>query len=129
MIEAAIDKARQIDRKQAIKCVVKPLTTRRPVFVVSEDPRLPPLEPIQQKHWRAVTTLDPYLKEVFPEPPILPNKRQKNLKDLCIRAKIPTIQPKYQKRKNRGMTKCGKQCPICPFVLEEKEVNRDNCTW
>ena len=27
------------------------------------------------------------------------------------------------------MTKCCKQCPICPFVLEEKEVNRDNCTW
>ena len=38
--------------------------------MVSWDPRLPHMEAIQQKHWRAMTTLDPYLKEVFPEPPL-----------------------------------------------------------
>ena len=129
MIEAAIDKARKIDRKQAIKRVVKPQTTRRPVFVVSWDPRLPLLEPIQQKHWRAMTTLDPYLKEVFPEPPLLAYKRQKNLKDLCIRAKVPEIQPKYKKRIQKGMKKCPKQCPICPWVLEGKEIKTNKCNW
>ena len=103
--------------------------TGRPVFVISWDPRLPPLEPIQQKHWRAMTTLDPYLKEVFPEPPLLAYRRQKSLKDLCIRAKVPQVQPKFQKRKAKGMKKCKKQCPICPFVLEGKEIRGNKYTW
>ena len=103
--------------------MVKPQTIGRPVFVI------PDLGPIQQKHWRAMTTLDPYLKEVFPEPPLLAYKRQKNLKDLCIRAKVPPIQPKHQKRNLKGMRKCKKQCPICPFVREEKVIKRNNCTW
>ena len=27
------------------------------------------------------------------------------------------------------MKKCKKQCPICPFVKEEKVIKRNNCTW
>ena len=129
IIEAALGKARKISREQALRRVVKPLANRRPVFVVSWDPRLPDLGPIQQKHWRAMTTLDPYLKEVFPEPPLLAYKRQKNLKDICIRARIPKIQPKFKKRNCKGMKKCMKQCPICPFVCEGKNIKTETFTW
>ena len=47
---------------------------------VLRDPRLPPLDAIQQKHYRAMTSLDPYLKEVFPEPPLVAFKKQKKHK-------------------------------------------------
>ena len=76
-----------------------------------------------------MTTLDPYLKEVFPEPPLLAYKRQKNLKDICIRAKIPNIQPRNTKRNCKGMKKCIKQCPICPFVIEGKNIKTETFTW
>ena len=68
MIDAALAKARLIPRKEALKKVVKTNNLRRPVFAVSWDPRLPSIDAVQQKHWRAMVALDPYLKEVFPQP-------------------------------------------------------------
>ena len=82
IIEAAIEKARKIDRKQAIKWVVEPQTTKR----------------------------------VFREPPLLAYRRQKSLKDLCIRGKVPQIQPMYQKTKIKRHEKVHKAMsymPIC----------------
>ena len=129
MIEAAIAKARAIPRHQALKKVVNTNTETRPVFVVSWDPRLPSIDTIQQKHWRAMTTMDPYLKEVFPEPPMTAYKRQKNIKDTCIRAKVPKQIPQRPKREMPGMTKCKKGCIICPFILEDKKITANNFTW
>ena len=73
IIEGANSKARKIPRNIAIR------------KVVSWDPRLPPNDTIEQKHWR-VMALDPYLKQVFPEAPLVAYKRQKNLKEHLIRA-------------------------------------------
>ena len=77
MIDAALKKARAIPREEALKCVVKTTNIRRPVCVVSWDPRFPSLSAMQQKHWQSMTTSDPYLAEVFPDPPLIAYKRQK----------------------------------------------------
>ena len=71
MIDTAISRARSIPRSVAIKKVARDSdsTNRRPVFVVSWDPRLPSIPALTQKHWRTMTTQDPYLQDVFPEPP------------------------------------------------------------
>ena len=61
LVLAALDKAKQIPRKKALEYVVKPRQSKRPVFVVSWDPRLPSIDALQQKHWRAMTN-DPYLR-------------------------------------------------------------------
>ena len=126
MVSAALEKAKLIPRDIALKYVVKPRQSKRPVFVVSWDPRLPSIDALQQKHWRAMITLDPYLKEVFPEPPITAYKKQKNIRDLVIRARIPTKD--RNKRYIKGMKKC-KGCVICPFIKERKEVKDKNITW
>ena len=60
-------------------------------------------------------TQDPYLKDVFPLPPLVAYKRQPNLKDKIIRAKVPDAVRKRPKREIPGMKKCL-NCPICPFV-------------
>ena len=130
MIESAIRRARSIPRSESLKCVVKPNTSRRPVCVVSWDPGLPSFSAIQQKHWRTMTTTDSYLKEVFPEPPLTAFKRQKNIKDFLIRAKIPPNKFSRPKRHMFGMRKCGKQCTACPFIRECKEVkSKENFKW
>ena len=77
MVDGAIKKTNHITREEALKKVVKQNTSKRPVMVVSWDPRLPPLDVIQQKHYRAMTSLDPYLKEVFLEPPLVAFKKTK----------------------------------------------------
>ena len=51
IINAALEKARSIPRKVAIKRVARePLQQRRPVFVLSWDPRLPSVSALTQKH-------------------------------------------------------------------------------
>ena len=128
MVQAAIDKARKIPRNIALRKVVKSVNTKRPVAVVSWDPRLPPIDTIQQKHWRGMTSLDPYLKQVFPEPPLLAYKRQKNIRDYLIRAKLPPKQTRPI-RHIKGMTKCKRNCVICPYILEGREISGGEFKW
>ena len=45
-INGAIDKATNIPRSDALKKVMKSKTSDRPVFVISFDPRLPPISNI-----------------------------------------------------------------------------------
>ena len=65
-----------------------------------------------------MTSEDMYLKEVFPEPPLTAFRKQRNIKDHIIRAKVPKSQPNYPKRYMKGMKKCGRNCPACPFIKE-----------
>ena len=96
-IVAAIEKARQISRIEALKKVVKEDTQQRSVFAITYDPRLPSVSKIIQKHWRSMIQ-DPYLEEVFPLPPLVAYKRQPNIKDKLIRAKIPDKADQRPKR-------------------------------
>ena len=74
-------------------------------------------------------TSDPYLSEVFPNPPIVAYKRQKNIKNFLIRAKIPSKQKYNPKRNTNGMKKCGKSCPACPFISEGKFITLNKRRW
>ena len=125
MIDSAMTKARKITRDQALKLVAKPTTTRRPVFVVTWDPRLPSIQAITNRHWRTMTMVDPQLQEVYPEPPLIAYKCQKNIKDFLIRANVPPSLRKNQKRIIPGMEQCiykGRQCHTCPYVKETSEI-------
>ena len=77
---------------------------QRPVFAVKYDPRLPSITNIQTKHWRSMTFQDKYMEEVFPQPPLTAFERQRNLRDILIRAKVPPPPEHYSKRILRGMS-------------------------
>ena len=103
MVEAAQEKARKIKIVQALKeCMAKPTTTRRPVFVVTWDPRLPNIPAITRRYWRTMIVTDPYLQEVYKEPPLIAYRRQKNMKDFFIRT-TPT-ETKLQKNNTKHET-------------------------
>ena len=70
LIDSAINKAKQIPRTEALKKVERATSSKRPVFVVSYDPRLPSITKIVTRHWRTMHQ-DPYLAYVFPLPPIV----------------------------------------------------------
>ena len=76
-----------------------------------------------------MTRKNPYLAEVFPEPPLVAFKRQKNIKDYLVRSKVTPIQNRKSQRDKRGMRRCGKQCPACPFVKEGKFIKYNKSTW
>ena len=54
-----------------------------------------------------MTLSSPYMKEVFPEPPLVAYKRQKNVSDFIIRAKVAPPPKNYPTRRMNGM----KQAP------------------
>ena len=92
----------------------------RPILVIPYDPRLPAIPAIVRKHWRTMT-LDPYLKEVFPLPPLVAYKRPENIRDKLIRSKVPPIRNMRENRKQPGCKKCN-NCSICPYVNNCKVV-------
>ena len=99
-----------------MKKVIRNKQTKRPIFVVTFDPRLPSIGKILKKHWRTMVTNDPSLKETFPEPPLVAYRRPKSIRDKLIRSEVPKLSSR-PKRELRGMKKCLK-CPFCPFVVE-----------
>ena len=114
----------KIPRAQALKKSKKVNKEKIPVFALKYDPRLPSIPEIVNKHWRAMICQDQHLKEVFKCPPITAFKRQKNLKDKIIRAKVadpPNLRPK---RQTNGMKRCGKMCSACPYIKEGKDIDK-----
>ena len=75
-----------------------------------------------------MTSLDPYLKEVFPEPPLVAFKKQKNIREHLIRAKLPSKTINRPRRQNKGMKKC-QRCLICPYIIEGREVKNSRFRW
>ena len=127
MVDTALRKAKAIPRSTALKKVVAHKQSKRPIFATFYDPRLPNLQQIQLKHWRSMTQ-DPYLKEVFPEPPLMAFKRQKNIKDFLVRAKVPANKTRPQ-RNLRGMKKSTMQCNACPYIKEGTEIKGYYFKW
>ena len=91
---------------------------------------IPDIQNIQNKHWRSMKNSDQHLAEVFPEPPMVGYRKQRNLQSFLIKSKVPKPPEKYPKRQINGMLKCGKSCPTCPFIKEGKEINiNQNSKW
>ena len=91
--------------------------------------RLPSIPSIQNKHWRSMVSQNPYLAEVYPEPPLTAYKIQRNIRDSIVRARVPPPLSQYPRRQINGMKKCERGCIICPFVKEAKHVKGNTFTW
>ena len=127
LLDSAIERARQIPRKVALKRVNRQKKTNGPIFAHTYDPRLPPMAQIQARHWRTMVHKNSYLAEVFTRPPLTAYRRQPNLRNYLIRAKLPKNE--RNKRVIKGMKKCGKGCPACPYIKEGKSVKINNKEW
>ena len=104
-----------MNREEALKYRPKKENDRT-IYVVTYNTTLPSVSQILQKHWRVMST-DPYLKKVFPKPPMVAFRRPKNLKDHLIRAKLPPLPQVRQRRILNGMTACNRAvCETCPYV-------------
>ena len=120
MIEDAIQKVLKMSRDEALEEKPKKENDRT-IFVVTYNPALPSISNILRKHWRVMAN-DPYLKKVFPSPPMVAFRRPKNLKDKLVKARVPPMPEKREKRKITGMKTCNeKLCETCPFVQQKKQ--------
>ena len=74
-------------------------------------------------------TNDQYMKEVFPQPPIIAYRRQLWVaRDFIIIAMVS--EPKSPQRHTRVMSKCGQACTACPYIQERNNIwIKENSYW
>ena len=83
--------------------------------MVTWDPRLPSLQAIVQKHWRTMASVDPYLQEVYQEPPLVAEKYQ-------------GLSDQYQKnekepyKRNTRNEEMQQTLSGCPYIKEQKQI-------
>ena len=70
---------------------------------------------------------DPFLSSFLPL--LTAYKRQKNIRDHLIRAKVPSSPKSYPVRRVRGMKRCGKNCSACPYIREVKSLHINRNEW
>ena len=121
-IDRALEKAKKVPRKQALRKKKQKGQQKRPTFAVQFDPRMPSVTNVVSKHWRSMISQNQYLAEVFKEPPLTAFKKQRNIKDHLIRAKVADPPKMRPERKINGMFKCEKNCPLCPYIKEGKSI-------
>ena len=130
LLDNAIRKAKRVPRSAALKKVIIVNPTKRPVFVVTYDPRLPSVSSIQAKHWRSMVNRDKYLAEVFPSPPLTAYRRQPNLRSNLVRATVAKGPNRYPKRNQWGMKKCNQpDCAACPYIREGNNITINGTQW
>ena len=83
-------------------------------------PRLPSIQQLQAKHWRAMIAQDKYLSEVFVEPPLTAYRRQNNLRDMLIKSKVPPPPPIHPRREIKGWQSVGKHVLLAHLLLKER---------
>ena len=129
LIDNAIRRALRISRNKALEAKTRPESNTRPVFVSTFDPRLPDISKILSKHWRSMCWMDNNFKKTFPNPPIAAFKKQKNIRNFVIRAKVYSENISRNQRTILGMFSCNKPCLTCPFVNQRKKISCNNFTW
>ena len=129
MLHASIEKARAIPRDRALKKAKPKNKAHCTVFAVPFDPRLPAISSTMAWHWRSMTSHDSYLQQVFKEPPLIAFKRQNNIRNFLVRAKVPNKTSSYPKRFLKGMKRCRTSCTACPYIKKGKIVKINNKNW
>ena len=117
VVDAAIVKARCLDRSEALKKVEKSVEENERVrFITTYDPRLPNIGKILKENHKVMLESDGRLKGAFPKPPMVCFKRPPNIKDILCRAKLPPKRSNMRTKKP-GMRRCTKPfCRMCPYT-------------
>ena len=113
IIDTAISKTKAIFRDQTLKLVLRQPIQQRLICVVSYNPRLPSIPGVTKKHWRSKVSQDNYQERVFPEPPLIAFKRQKNLRETLIRAKCATPPTRQEKKKQNEEVRKMHNLQLC----------------
>ena len=118
IVNAALKRALETSREEALKRVEKKKKKDRVTFVVTYNPKLPSISGIVKKHWRSLTR-DKEVKEIFPEPPLVAYKQPPNLRLSLCRAALPQLS--RPQRSQVGYKRCLKSCNVCSYSMSTRE--------
>lgn len=111
IIDDAINRARQTDRQSALsKANSQKKETPQTNLILTYGANMPRVNNILSRHFNMIRQSE-HLSAIFPEPPRVVYRKDKNLRDMLVKAKIGI--PKQ----HSGCRPCGKtRCKICPLI-------------
>ena len=115
-LDSQFKRATNISRTEALRTNRHDSTDRLP-FVVAYNPSLPYISNILRKHFHILLS-SKRCREVFKRPPIVAYRRTSNLRDILVKAKLPTITTPIFNNTSLppGSFRCGQDCATCPYV-------------
>jgi len=91
LVKNILSEVRFENRKEALRSKPKQRNEILPL-VTTYNPAVPNLKKILMKHWHTIQN-QPGLVQIFKHEPIVSYRKEKSLKDILVRAKIPSIKP------------------------------------
>lgn len=112
-IDAAFDRVRLLSRDEVLLKVPRP-PNPRVVLCLPFDKRLPDISKLIRHRHQCLLDRDVNASEYMPLPPMISFTRTKNVRDILVRAKVPSNQRRGRPRPV-GFKKCGKRgnCTLC----------------
>ena len=131
VVDAAIVKARALDRNEALKKVEKSQEENDRVrFITTYEARLPNISRILKENHKVMLESDGRLKGAFPKPPMVCFKRPPNFKDILCRAKLPPKRTHNMGVQKPGYRRCNKPfCRMCPYTRLQPGQVRDSISF
>ncbi|EDO36531.1 predicted protein [Nematostella vectensis] len=87
--------------------------SRRIPFVTTYNPTLPNINNIIRRNYNLLLS-SKRCHKVFTEPPLVAFRRSPNLRDILVKAKLPS--DRSPTNQPPGAFRCGKNCLTCPFI-------------
>ena len=118
-VQLAINRVRSLSRSDVLKQKTEHRhATNRVPLVTTFHPSLPPLRTILHSNHHILHTSDRLLQAV-PDTPIVAFRRPRNLKDLIVRAEVPSLAD-HSSPVQHGTFKCtANRCIICNTHIHE----------
>lgn len=124
-IEHQLDRVDRTDRQHFLKYRKKNKNMDRVPLVLTFHAGLPNIHDILKKRQGTLHKSE-RMKSVFDKKPIVAFRRDTNLQDILIHKKHNRL---YFGQNNK-CEPCGKNCAICPYVVETEEIeNKDGKTF
>ena len=114
-IQLSFDKVLSLNRKKCIEKVSQKENSRIPL-VLPFHKALPKVSNILLKHWKILCDKYPEAKNFLPDPPMVCYTRDKNLRDILVRATLPPpVRRQGCRAAKQGFVRCLKRgdCTLC----------------
>jgi hypothetical protein len=122
-IDAAFEKVEEIERKDALKKVVRKEKEKRVKFVIRYDPRYPKISEVIRRNHKIMLEDDARLLNIpeYRKPAMTVYTRPRNNAETIIRAKLPPedkgMVTRASQGKEEGFKRCGQSnCNMCPHT-------------
>ena len=127
-VNQAINKVRSLPRSEVLKRKShNQETTDRIPLVTTFHPNLPPLRNILHDNQHILHTSD-RLQQAAPNAPILSYRRPRNLRDIIVRAEVPSLTDNSSPIQH-GTSKCtSNRCIVCKVHIHEGDTFTSNST-